>query len=174
MMLLTNTLHQTTLFTSNDFAMPEHRGGDHWTILHGDAMRIVPQFEKNVFPLSVVFGYEKNFLNPAITYLKENCSSFGIYVLMPYHVGDLKHQDRIERAGSRIKEELHADSVYSERLPTQMKRGTLIGRIATRDSRYARVYVDFASTTSTFLQILNYKKEKFPELDEDEVILIGG
>jgi len=25
MMLLTNTLHQTTLFTSNDFAMPEHR-----------------------------------------------------------------------------------------------------------------------------------------------------
>ena len=106
------------------------------------------EFEKNVFPLSVVFGYEKNFLNPAITYLKENCSSFGIYVLMPYHVGDLKHQDRIERAGSRIKEELHADSVYSERLPTQ----------------------DFASTTSTFLQILNYKKEKFPELDEDEVI----
>lgn len=128
------------------------------------------EFEKNVFPLSVVFGYEKNFLNPAITYLKENCSSFGIYVLMPYHVGDLKHQDRIERAGSCIKEELHADSVYSERLPTQMKRGTLIGRIATRDSRYARVYVDFASTTSTFLQILNYKKEKFPELDEDEVI----
>ena len=46
---MTNTLHQTTLFTSNDFAMPEHRGGDHWTILHGDAMRIVPQFERNVF-----------------------------------------------------------------------------------------------------------------------------
>ena len=46
---MTNTLHQTTLFVSNDFAMPEHRGGDHWTILHGDAMRIVPQFEKNAF-----------------------------------------------------------------------------------------------------------------------------
>ena len=46
---MTNTLHQTTLFTSNDFTMPEHRGGDHWTILHGDAMRIVPQFERNAF-----------------------------------------------------------------------------------------------------------------------------
>lgn len=135
-----------------------------------EKQRELTEFEKNIFPLSVVFGYEKNFLNPAIDYLKENRSPFGIYILMPYHVSDLKHRDRIERAGNRIKKELHADSVYSEMLPTQMKRGTLIGRIATRDPRYTHVYVDFASTTSTFLQILNYKKEKYPELDEDEVI----
>ena len=132
--------------------------------------RELTEFEKNIFPLSVVFGYEKNFLNPAIEYLKENRSPFSLYILMPYHVSDLKHQDRIVSAGNRIKEEFHADSVYSETLPTRMKRGTIIGRIATQDRRFDRVYVDFASTTSTFLQILNYKKQQYPELDEDKVI----
>lgn len=127
-------------------------------------------FEKSIFPLSVVFGYEKNFLSPAIEYLKEHRAPFGIYILMPYCVSDLRHQDRITRAGNLIKEKLPADSIYAEKLPTRMKRGTLIGRIAGSDSVYHSVYVDFASTTSTFLQILEYKKKQYPNLDEDEVI----
>ena len=49
MMPLTNTLQQTTLFTSNDFTMPEHFGDDRWTILHGDVMHIVPHMTKAVF-----------------------------------------------------------------------------------------------------------------------------
>ena len=66
--------------------------------------------------------------------------------------------------------ELRADSLVSETLPTSVKRGTIVGRIAAGEGRFERVYIDFASTTSTFLQILNYKKQQYPELDEDEVI----
>ena len=51
-----------------------------------------------------------------------------------------------------------------------MKRGTVLGRIATTHFDFSSVYIDFASTTSTFLKILNYKKEKYPTLDENEVI----
>ena len=49
MMPLTNTLQQTTLFSSNDFTMPEHFGDDRWTILHGDVMHIVPHMTRAVF-----------------------------------------------------------------------------------------------------------------------------
>ena len=46
---MTNTLQQTTLFSSNDFTMPEHFGDDRWTILHGDVMHIVPHMTRAVF-----------------------------------------------------------------------------------------------------------------------------
>ena len=32
-----------------DFIMPEHRGGDGWTILHGDALDIIPHFQPGAF-----------------------------------------------------------------------------------------------------------------------------
>lgn len=135
-----------------------------------DRQKELTKFEKSIFPLSVVFGYEKNFLSPAIQYLKESNKEFGIYILMPYCVSDLKHQNRIAISGDLIKEKLNADSIYSEKLPTIMKRGTIIGRIADDQLEYDDVYIDFASTTSTFLQILNYKKERYPSLNEDKVI----
>lgn len=48
-MPLTNTLQQSTLFSSNDFTMPENFGNDRWTILHGDVMHIVPHMTRAVF-----------------------------------------------------------------------------------------------------------------------------
>ena len=135
-----------------------------------EKQRELTEFEKNIFPLSVVYGYENNFLSPAIDYLKKDDSSFGIYILMPYSLNDLKHQDRIAKVGLCMKKQLDADSIYSYKLPTKMKRGTIIGRIASDDDRYKSVYVDFASTTSSFLKILNYKKQKYPDLNENEVI----
>lgn len=32
-----------------DFRMPEHCGGDRWSILHGDSLQILRQFEPNSF-----------------------------------------------------------------------------------------------------------------------------
>lgn len=128
------------------------------------------RFEKNIFPLSVVFGYEKNFLSPTIEYLKKEDPEFNLYILMPYSVNDLKHQDRIEDVTNIIKKELHVDSVYIEKMQTRIKRGTTIGRIADKEHKYQSVYLDFASITSTFLQILEYKKEKYPNMNGNEVI----
>ena len=47
-MPLTNTPNNINILTP-DFAMPEHCGGDHWSILHGDSLQIIRQFEPASF-----------------------------------------------------------------------------------------------------------------------------
>jgi len=47
-MPLTNT-PETLNILNPDFRMPEHCGGDRWSILHGDSLRILRQFEPNSF-----------------------------------------------------------------------------------------------------------------------------
>ncbi len=128
------------------------------------------EFEKNIFPLSIVFGYTSNFLMPVVNYIKDNDIQKEIYILMPYCEADLQHQDRIKRVGTKMTKELGIDSIYVENLPTSMRRGSRIGCLASQDDRYRYAYVDFASTTSTFAQIINYKKEKYPKLSNDEMI----
>ena len=39
---------ENDLFSSG-FVLPEHRGGDGWTILHGDALDIIPHFQPGAF-----------------------------------------------------------------------------------------------------------------------------
>ena len=43
-MPLTNT-PETLNILNPDFRMPEHCGGDRWSILHGDSLQILRQFE---------------------------------------------------------------------------------------------------------------------------------
>lgn len=47
-MPLTNT-PETLNILNSDFRMPEHCGGDRWSILHGDSLQIIRQFEPNSF-----------------------------------------------------------------------------------------------------------------------------
>ena len=47
-MPLTNT-PETLNILNPDFRMPEHCGGDRWSILHGDSLQIIRQFEPNSF-----------------------------------------------------------------------------------------------------------------------------
>jgi len=47
-MPLTNTPETLNILTP-DFRMPEHCGGDRWSILHGDSLQILRQFEPNSF-----------------------------------------------------------------------------------------------------------------------------
>ena len=47
-MPLTNTPNRLNILKSG-FEMPEHCGGDHWAILHGDSLQIVRQFEPHSF-----------------------------------------------------------------------------------------------------------------------------
>ena len=47
-MPLTNT-PETLNILDPDFRMPEHCGGDRWSILHGDSLQILRQFEPNSF-----------------------------------------------------------------------------------------------------------------------------
>jgi len=45
---LTNT-PETLNILNPDFRMPEHCGGDRWSILHGDSLQILRQFEPSSF-----------------------------------------------------------------------------------------------------------------------------
>ena len=45
---MTNT-PETLNILNPDFRMPEHCGGDRWSILHGDSLQIIRQFEPNRF-----------------------------------------------------------------------------------------------------------------------------
>ena len=40
---------ETLNILNPDFRMPEHCGGDRWSILHGDSLQIIRQFEPNSF-----------------------------------------------------------------------------------------------------------------------------
>lgn len=54
-MRLTNT--ENDLFSSG-FVLPEHRGGDGWTILHGDALDIIPHFQPGA-PICVFIDWRQ-------------------------------------------------------------------------------------------------------------------
>ena len=45
---MTNT-PETLNILNPDFRMPEHCGGDRWSILHGDSLQIIRQFVPNSF-----------------------------------------------------------------------------------------------------------------------------
>lgn len=119
-------------------------------------------FERNVFPAAVVFGYEENFLRPVINYLKEETEDFKVYVFMPTSNRDLRHKDRIIDINRFLKQELGIDSISVERLQTATKRGSYIYRLS-KDGKYIpSIYIDFASTTTSFFKIAEYKM-KHPE-----------
>ena len=40
---------ETLNILNPDFRMPEHCGGDRWSILHGDSLQIIREFEPNSF-----------------------------------------------------------------------------------------------------------------------------
>lgn len=120
------------------------------------------QFERNVFPAAVVFGYEENFLRPVINHLKEETEDFRVYVFMPISNRDLRHKDRIIDINRYLKKELRIDSISVEHLHTNTKRGSHIYRMTQNGKYVPSVYIDFASTTTSFFKIAEYKI-KHPE-----------
>lgn len=132
------------------------------------------QFEKNVFPRSVMVGYVNNFLRPVISYMKNKNQNFKIYVLMPIKQEEiLNHQKRIDDIRYDMVKQLGADSLKFSRLPTSMKRGSTVTTICTKDNRYNNIFLDFASTTSSFLEVAEHKKshEAYRQADIDDLIL---
>ena len=130
------------------------------------------KFERNVFPAAVVFGYEENSLRPVINHLKEVTEDFHLYVFMPTSNRDLRHIDRIIDINRYFKNELGVDSITVEHLKTNTKRGSHIYRMSKDGKFIPSIYLDFASTTTSFFKIAEYKI-KHPEYQTysiDEII----
>lgn len=115
------------------------------------------QFERNVFPAAVVFGYDENFLSPVINHLKEKTDSFHIYIFMPTSYRDLRHKDRIVALNSYLRRKLGIDSICVEHLQTTTKRRSSIYRLSKNGKYIPNIYIDFASTTTSFFRIAEYK-----------------
>lgn len=139
------------------------------------AEKELAEFEKEVFPAAVVFGYEENFLFPVISYLKEHDKKdFYIYVLMPKNKQDLSHRRRVVDLNHYIEKEIDIDSISPERLATETERGSNVFRLYRNGEKIPDIYIDFAYTTSSFVRIADYKIEghsKYHDLNEDEIIL---
>ncbi len=116
-------------------------------------------FEKKVFPQAVVHGYERNFVTPVIKYLKKEKEEFRIFVLMPQNERDLTHQDRVGDFEYEATRALGIDSIAFVSLPTQTSRGSRILRIYRNGIPVEGVYLDFATTTTSFLEIAKFKRK---------------
>lgn len=131
-------------------------------------------FEKKVFPQAVVHGYERNFVTPVIKYLKKKREKFKIYILMPENERDLTHQNRVgdfEYEATRV---LGIDSIAFVSLPTETSRGSRIMRMYKDGKAVDGVYLDFATTTTSFLEIAKFKKENKAYRDTPTDTIISG
>ena len=130
------------------------------------------EFEKKVFPAAVVHGYEENFLTPVISHLKNRNEKFMIFVMMPTSLRELQHRNRIIDINYIMKNELNIDSLTIVHLPTATKRGNHIHRLMKNGQVLPYIYLDFASTTSSFAEIAKYKKRHYTyqQSDIDEII----
>lgn len=132
--------------------------------------RIV-NLEKEVFPYSVVRGYVENFMAPVIDYLKNKEPNAHIYVHMPTRSEDLdhNHKDRFDIISNYVAVQLSLDSIKQVRLETRMPRGSMVHKLYAQSNELLNhKYLDFASTTSTFLAIAQKKKE-YPEYRDVKV-----
>ncbi|MBQ9357014.1 MAG: TIR domain-containing protein [Prevotella sp.] len=130
------------------------------------------EFERDVFPAAVVFGYEENFLRPVINFLKDRPENFKIYVLMPTSNRDLQHQDRVTDLNRALRMQLGIDSLVVEHLNTATRRGSHIHRMKKDGAYVPDVYIDFASTTTSFYHIAEYKKQNvaYEDFNIDDII----
>ncbi|MCM1067781.1 MAG: toll/interleukin-1 receptor domain-containing protein [Muribaculaceae bacterium] len=120
------------------------------------------KFERDVFPAAVVFGYEANFLRPVISHLKEHGKDdFKICIFLPRTESELhRHQDRAVDAALTLKRQLGIDSLAHVNLPTKMRRGSRVLYISDKGTVNENLILDFATTTSSFLEVAKHKKEK--------------
>lgn len=118
------------------------------------------EFEKKVFPKSVVLGYEGNFLTPVIKYLKKEPRMFSIYILLPTTERELMHQNRVEDFEFQAKMKLGVDSIIVVNLPTESKRGSKVMQLVKNGNPVEGLYLDFATTSTSFLEIAKFKRKK--------------
>lgn len=131
--------------------------GYHYELIKRKERQIA--MEKTVFPAAVVDGYEKNFLTPVIKYLKRTPSKFFIYILMPENEKDLSHRNRVEDFEYNARMENVIDSLFTTQLDTETKRGSRVIQVSRNGIPIDNLYLDFATTTSSFLTVAEYKKQ---------------
>ncbi len=123
--------------------------------------RELVEFEKKIFPGSIVFGYVDNFLSPVITKLDSaGAKKFRIIVALPDAYDDLDQPKRVQRY-----KDFAAQAGYGSELrkvATKLPRGAEIAQVVPTPPEFKErnmdVYIDFASTVVAFKKVIDFKQ----------------
>lgn len=119
------------------------------------------RFESGIFPYSVVTGYVENFLDPVIRRLQDEGVDPVFVVMMPQSYSDLDHKSRVLRYKQKLQEAGY--SVKLRTVKTHLPRGAAIAQIFPQPSSFRNrsqtLYIDAASTVTTFRNVIDYKKQ---------------
>lgn len=140
-----------------------------------EAQSDIVELEKEIFPYSVVTGYTSNFLLPVVDYFEKSEPDAHIFVHMPTRVEDItdRHKYRFDYITAFIEKRLSLDSISQVRLKTSMPRGSNVHKMySSINPHLNHNYIDFATTTSTFLEIAKMKREhpSYADCDLDDMI----
>lgn len=135
----------------------------------------IVKLEKEIFPYSVVTGYVKNFLSPVVTYFAEYEPDAHLFIHMPTEVSDMvdNHKYRFDEVSATIERRLSLDSMSKVTLKTSIPRGSITHKMySSKNENINHTYLDFATTTTTFLEIAKKKKayKPYADMDLDDMI----
>lgn len=131
----------------------------------------IDKVEKEAFVHVIVTSYIRNFLSPVIEYIKTNEPESHIYVYMPTHSKDFNHN--LFDLFKSILTDVFMSEIKLVTLNTRMPRGSSVHKVcSTPDNVLNGKYLDINSSTSTFMIIAKFKKDKqvFNDVEIDAMI----
>lgn len=134
----------------------------------------IDKVEKEAFVHVIVTSYIRNFLSPLIKYIKTNEPESHIYVYMPTHSKDFNHNhfDRFKSISAYVTD-VFMSEIKLVTLNTKMPRGSSVYKVcSTPDNVLNGKYLDINSSTTTFMIIAEFKKDKqvFNDVEIDAMI----
>ena len=117
------------------------------------------KFERKTFPYSLVVGYVRNFLSPALDIVSNKTLTIPahIFIYMPYSYEELdikRHAQRLDEVFKRTKRFISFSSVEIE-VPNRQRGISLIK--AEFEGLDIPIYVDHANTVVAFQYVVDYK-----------------
>lgn len=134
----------------------------------------IDKVEKEAFVHVIATSYIRNFLSPLIEYIKTNEPESHIYVYMPTHSKDFNHNhfDMFKSISAYVTD-VFMSEIKLVTLNTRMPRGSSVHKLcSTPDNVLNGKYLDINSSTSTFMIIAKFKKDKqvFNDVEIDAMI----
>ncbi len=137
--------------------------------------RELANFERKIFPFSLVVGYVENFLSPLITSLEKEPSEPIVIIVMPVSFKELTHNQRVENYTNRIGQAGY--QIELKKVKTTLPRGAETGIIVPTPPYYKKrkmeVYIDFASTVAAFRHVIDYKIGNAAYARSSEDVMVG-
>ena len=131
-------------------------------------------FERKVFPYSLVVGYVDNFLSPVLRSFEESQQKTLVIVVLPRDFRELDHAAHVETY-LRVLQNNGYTTVKTQ-IKTKMPRAAEVLRVepttAPLPPNGRTLYIDFVSTVTAFRHVIDYKKtnKKYGAVTKDAMV----